>query len=676
MKLSNRVWLFIILLITSVLFYQTLQHEFVNWDDATYIQNNELIKDLSIKGIKKNFNTPEVNSTYVPITILTWAIDYKIGGEEPFQYHLTNLLFHLINIVLVFILMGKLFESKTIPIVVAALFAIHPMNVEVVSWLSARKDLVYVFFFLLSIISYVSWKKTDGNRLYIVTLAMFLLSLFSKGSAIMLPFVLILIDYLLNQLNKKSLFNKIPFFVLSLIFGIIGLNGQTNTGATTSLSDLSFLNKIAYGFTNYLTLILNSIIPYKTSPFHPQPFTSNLDFPSYLYLTIPMFIIGVVLFFKKFKSNKTIVFGMLFFLVTILPVIQFLPFGMAQYGDRYVYLPYLGLFVIVAVFLNKFLQNEKSRKAVMFLTAIYAVVLIVISYSNIKVWKNGKTLWASVINKYPKSQMGYNNAADYYRKNGEIDKAIGLYNESTLIANRPYLSYNQLGFLYNKKRNYDLAVKVLNKSILLDNTYAGSYLNRGVSNLNLGRLDLALDDFNSTLKINPNTNAAYYNRGFVLSRKGDNKNALNDFSRFILEDQRHPKAYEKRGEIYLSLKKNNEAYNDFSACINLNGNNINCLYLRGTLLLRERSFAKAIIDFESILKIDSKHLKAGLNRGVCLMNLRKFKEAVLEFDKIVEIAPEWGLAYSNRALAYENLNKPLKAKADKELAKLNGYLSK
>jgi tetratricopeptide (TPR) repeat protein len=674
MKINNRVWLLLILLVTSVIYFQTLKHDFVNWDDATYIQNNELIKDLSVEGIKKNFNTPEVNSTYIPITIFTWAIDYKIGGGNSFQYHFTNLIFHLMNIVLVFVLISKLFKNKRIPIVVSMLFAFHPMNVEVVSWLSARKDLVYVFFFLLSVISYTTWRKTTNNRFYILALAMFLLSLFSKGAAITLPFVLILIDYLFNQLSKKSLLNKIPFFALSLLFGIIGLSGQNNTGATTNLTDLSIINRVANGFTNYLTFIVKSLFPVKISPFHPQLFTSNTDFPTYLYISIPLFILGLVFLYKKFKNNKQVIFGMMFFLITILPVIQFLSFGMAQYGERYAYLPYIGLFVIIALVFNKIIEKKKTKRVTYLVVISYIIFLVVVSYNNTKAWKNGETLWTAVIHKYTEAQIGYNNKADFYRKQGQIDKAIELYNDAILIADKPYLSYNQLGFLYNNQRKYDLAIQVLNKSISINGNYAGSYLNRGVSNLNIGRLDLALADFNKTLSVNPNVNAAYYNRGYTYKMKGDIELALNDFLEYVLYDKQNYRAFERIGEIYLDKNENSLAYQNAIQCINLNESCINCVYIKGTVQLRNRDFEKALGNFNLILKQDNKHLKSHLNKGVCLMNLGKFELAIKSFNDAVALKPKWGLIYYNRSIAYEKIGEYNKAKNDIELAKQNGYL--
>lgn len=649
-----------------------VNYDFVNWDDQSYIQNNELIKDLSRDKISAIFTKNQVQSTYAPLTLVSWAVDYKLGEGTPFWFHFTNLLIHLFNVVLVFYLINVLFKNRLITLGVAFLFAIHPINSEVVSWVSARKDLLFTFFYLLSLISYVKWGVNKKSKFYYIALVTFLFSLLSKGAAITLPFVLIFLDYLVNNLNRKSLLNKVPFFVLSLLFGVLGYLGQADTGATESLSNLSVINRVALGFTNYLTLVFKAIIPVHTSPFHPLSFKGNTDFPGYFYISIPLFLIAVVLLVLKLKKHKVFVFGILFFIITALPVIQFLPFGMAQYAERYAYLPYLGLFVSLCYVINKITQKGQGKKLVYIAVSVYMLGLMALTYINSNDWKNGETLWSKVIKVYPENEIGYSNLADYYRKNNQKDKAINLYVLATQKATKAYASYNQLGFIYNSERKYDLALQALNNSIFIKDDYAGSYINRGISNLNLGRLDLALIDFNKALQIAPQASAAYYNRGYTYKLKGDFERALNDFSEYILYDNKNYSAYEQIAEIYLAQNRNELAHKNAVQCLSLNEECVNCLYVNGTTLLRDKQFKEALDVFDLIL-LKEKHLKSMLNKGVCLMNLREFNKAIDVFDEVIKISPNWGLAYYNRSLAYKNLGNLTQSQIDIETAYKNGY---
>ncbi|HMD13864.1 MAG TPA: glycosyltransferase family 39 protein, partial [Bacteroidota bacterium] len=218
--ISPRRWnsktIFFLFAATAIVYIPSLFNHFTNWDDEIYILNNPLIKNLSVDGVAKIFSTPQYMGNYHPLTLLSYAFDYHLAELQPFVYHVTNLLLHFGCTFLVFFFLIELGMQQTSSFLAALLFGIHPMHVESVAWLSARKDVLYAFFFLGALICYVRYIQRDTKRWYILSLLLFICSIFSKAVAVSLPVVVLLIDYLLDRpFSKKSILEKIPFFLFS-----------------------------------------------------------------------------------------------------------------------------------------------------------------------------------------------------------------------------------------------------------------------------------------------------------------------------------------------------------------------------------------------------------------------------------------------------------------------------
>src|SRR5688572_978865 len=222
-----------ILLVTFLLFYNTLTNNFVNLDDSGYIKDNPDIKSLSAKNIAAIFSS-FYNANYHPFTTLSYAIEYNLFGLNAKPYHFVNLFLHLLNIFMVFRLIKKVSGKVQVALIVALFFAIHPMHVESVAWISERKDLLYSFFFICGLSTYYEYThaKADRNKLYVYTILLFLCSLLSKSAAITFPIMLLIFDYYFQRSWKaKVLVEKIPFFLLSLIFGVVNIFSQKSAGA-------------------------------------------------------------------------------------------------------------------------------------------------------------------------------------------------------------------------------------------------------------------------------------------------------------------------------------------------------------------------------------------------------------------------------------------------------------
>lgn len=567
------VILIIILLITVFAFSTSINNDFIyNWDDDAYIVNNEFIKDLSFNGIKKMFTVFYVGN-YHPLTALTNAIEYKIFGLNPRAFHFFNLLLHLFNVVLVFYFIYLLTRRIEASVIVAVLFAIHPMHAESVVWISERKDVLYAFFYLGSLIAYLSPPLTppEGRgKNFLLSLFLFLFSLLSKASAITLPLVLLLLDFHLNRkLTRKSIMEKIPFFILSIIFGITAyfsqkLSGTMDLGHTYAFIDKIFLSSYALCF-----YIFKLILPINLSAIYFFPEKINGWLPLQYYLSLPVIVFFVFSIYKWGRRNKNLVFGLLFFLSTIILVLQIITFGNSIVSERYTYLPYLGLFFIAGQFYCKIADGEisHSKKIKSFLDILLPAAVIcfsMLTFQRNLVWKNGVTLATDVIEKNPFSHDAYlargvakGNINDHRGAIADFTTALG-------INSRIPDGYNNRGLAKGKI-----------------NDYAG-----------------AITDFSEAIRLHPEFASAYNNRGFARGMMQDYSGALADFSEAIRMNPDYTEAFINRGNANAFLQKYEDAIRDFTTAIRLKPGFAPAYYNRAMAKFQSGKIAQACEDWQ------------------------------------------------------------------------------
>ncbi len=571
----------LILLLTVLAYSNSINNQFVTYDDDQYIQKNEVIKSLSTKNISEMFSTFYF-SNYHPLTTLSYAIDYHFAFNKttntinPVRFHVINLLFHLLNILLVFELIYLLVKKVNLAAIAALLFAIHPMHVESVSWISERKDVLYTFFFLLSAVTYLYYLKKERKFKFIIyCFICFCLSLLSKSMAVTLPVLFLLFDYYENhKLTLKNIIEKIPFFVLSFVFGILAIKSQessvSNLAYTFSLVNQFFL--IIYGVVFY---IFKFFVPFNLSALHAYPELSGGALPYYYYLSlIVVLVILTFIIFISFKLKKEIIFGLLFFLITISVVLQLIPVGQAIVAERYTYVPYIGLIFIIIVVYNFIKENniQLFQKIKPYLIGILTVYLLTFSYltwSRNQVWKNSTSLWSDVINKNPKHYYGYYGLGNAYYLKDQYDEALKNYNTSIVFYPKFADCYYSRGTAKYKQNNYKGAIEDFTIAIQLNPKYQEAYSNRGTAKLQLQDFLSAKQDFDKAIEINPKDATEYYNRGNVEYYMQKDSLALNDLNLAIQLKPIYPDAYVNRGLVYYYMKNINAACNDWNYALQL-----------------------------------------------------------------------------------------------------------
>ena len=310
----------IIIVITTLAFIPSLKNDFMDtWDDSIYVTNNPLITGCNLYAMKEMFITP-VNGTYVPIPLLTFAAEYKLFGHNPLPFHITNLILHLLCTLLIFQFLRQLKLNILFAAFGALLAGVHPMRVESVAWITERKDLLYSLFYLASMIAYILYLKAEKRPVRYLILSMFLfaLSLFSKIQAVTLPLSLLLIDYYFERpLKLQLILEKVPYIILSLFFGIVGIYILHKEGVLKPSEFMSFGDRLLYGFFTLSTYIFRFFAPFNLSAIHPYPVSVGNPLPVFYYLNpLIIFFLGFLVY-RSFHKTRAIIFGSLFFLFNV-----------------------------------------------------------------------------------------------------------------------------------------------------------------------------------------------------------------------------------------------------------------------------------------------------------------------------------------------------------------------
>ncbi|MCX6305132.1 MAG: tetratricopeptide repeat protein [Bacteroidetes bacterium] len=569
------IWNVVIAVIAFVAFSPCLTGDFLSWDDYNYIRDNALIRIFTWDNILHIFNYKTiVVGNYHPLTMLSYVIEYQLAGLNPFLYHFDNLLLHIFNIALFSRLMWLLTRKTYATLIATALFALHPMRVESVVWAAERKDVLYTFFFLLSLIFYIYFllKERRNLQYYLLSLLFFLLSVLSKGQAVVLPLVLFLADYWFTKKTTiNSVLNKIPYFCISLLSGVMAIIAQHTSLTGQRLMAHTFLERLAIAGFNVSAYLYKLVYPFNLSCFYSYPAPDDM-FGVYAGAIIAVaMVVLTALFFRK---NRVVVFGSLFFLFTISIVTQILPVGNAIIADRYTYIPYIGFFFIIGYLLDRVITG-KQKNARYFLAIPVALVLVysVKTYAQSMTWHNNVTLWENALRHDPGNGVACTNLGKYYTDIEDYQAGIAMLEKA--IQNKAayadcFQAYQNLGGAYAKVGKNEEAVKSFSAAYALRPAIVDGIFGRGLAYTSLGKYDSAVADFTTILvKLNPSHVQSYYSRGIAYNKFNMADSAIADYTTAIGIDPGYGDAYVNRGNIYFTRNMYDAAIADYNAAIRI-----------------------------------------------------------------------------------------------------------
>ncbi len=589
--------LLVLSLIVLISYSPVWNADFVYWDDDVNVYENPDIQSLNGENIKRIF-TRSIIGNYNPLPILTFAIENAIFGLNPSVMHITNLLLHIACCLLVFLVGIRLKLSPIAALFAALLFAIHPMRVESVAWITERKDVLFGFFFWLSFLFYL--KSYSKKKYFYYALLIFPLALLSKIQAVSLPLAFLCADYLRKKNFKVNyIVEKWPFFLLSLVTGLAGIYflkgaGSLNPGKTQDL--FAIYERPIIGAFSYITYLYKLLIPHPMSPLYPYP--DGLDAIHYILAAAILPVLGLVFFMWK-KRNKPAVFAFAFFTVNVIFLLQVVGAGQGFIADRFTYIAYFGFFFWAA----KVYQKHPNKKL---FTGIAAAILLLYAawtYRQAGIWKNSETMWSHVLSIYPNSPLALGNRGNYYRDNSQSEKAKQDYTKAVEADPKRHATFNSRAKLYFNEGKLQLALQDYNKAIELKSDKGEYYGNRGATYARLGRLNNALQDLNEAIRLDPNHQASYLNRAAVLDQLGKYPESRQDLKTYLQNNPNDAKIWYNYALTSLRINDANEALTGANRAIQLNSNDGKYYKLRAKIYIQKNQLPQARADAQTAAQL-------------------------------------------------------------------------
>jgi protein O-mannosyl-transferase len=508
-----------LILISFAAYYPVLNNTFHdNWDDNAYITTSQRVRNgLSADNVVWAFTNISVGF-YYPLTWLSHMTDIQLYGLNPKGHYATNIILHCLNVLLFFLLLLISTGSQFRSFLAAVIFSLHPMNVESVAWLAERKNLLSVFFLLLALICYVLRFKSGGGKKAAVRYKsacylFFIMGLMSKSSIVVFPFLLLIFDLwplkrISDEILKKqpglikSLFmEKLPFFALSFVSGILTIAAQKGIEALIPLAHVSLPQRISEAFLGYGFYLEKFFLPVNLCAFYPH---HQGNFPILLpFLIFAILSAATFYFYRNRKENPVLIAGWLFFMVSLLPVIGIIQVGSQSHADRYVYFPYWGLFIILLFGIprEKLLAGGTGKKTVLAVLSLAIVLsLFILTRAQTAKWKDDETLFTNIIKISPDTILGYFQLGNIYLAKEDPKKALDLFLKANEVENNNPDIVCSIGLTYMRLNDLVKSLEYLNLAIMLKPDFGSAYYNKACTLINMKKSDEALENLDLASK--------------------------------------------------------------------------------------------------------------------------------------------------------------------------------
>jgi len=669
-----------ILVITFVCFLPVLQNDFTNSDDQHFILENPSVLSLDWKHILDNFRSTYVR-VYVPLTVLTWALEYHFFGFNPFIFHLDNLFLHLGVVALVYWL-ARCLGLKRLPAGLATLiFSIHPLHVESVAWATERKDVLFGFFYAAALITYWKYIHSSSWRHYGAAVFLGLLSILSKPTALSLPLIFFLYDwYAKRNWHPRLLIEKIPHFLYIIPIALMTFLSHGKTGHNIILPDRPLLQDFLFWVWSFSFYIKKFLFPIHlvAYPQHPEPI--SLFHGPYI-VSIFIFMASVISLIIG-RKNRLLIFAFAFY---SLSMFFFWRYGsLIKYTEpvagRHMYLPCLGFCLLIGQTASAWIDSlrHKIPKIIYSIGVICIICLLGIkTYSLTHLWRDSITFWTYVIENNKRcAYRGYIGRANAYLENKKYALAFQDANSSLDIKSDTLAAYNIRGMVLATQNNLDAAIKEYTKGIRLNpegrNLYV-TYLNRADAYIRQEYYHLALKDIDAALTSKPDYTRAFSRRGKAYLYLGDLNKALKDFNQAIFLNPSEPIHYYDRGTLYMQQGRYGLALRDFNRAISMKPDDYITIDQRGVVHYLKGNDQAALHDFNAALDINPQFAKSYNNRATVLMHRANYKAALSDINETIKLDPNYAIAYANRSKIYYALGQYNQAWEDSRQAQKLGY---
>ena len=505
----------LIAIVTVAVYWPLLHNGFIDYDDTDYVTVNAMVRQgLSLKGFLWSFSAFHAGNWH-PLTWLSHMADIELFGLNPMGHHAVSLLFHVVNALLLCLLLQQLTGYIGRSLVVALLFALHPLHVESVAWVAERKDVLSTLFWLLTMTAYAWYARSPSLKRYFPVAALFALGLMAKQMLVTLPFILLLMDYWpLNRFLPRQgefspervgtmslLIEKVPLLVLAAAAALITLLAQNSGGALSHADTGSTLVNIGNGLISYVTYIRNMFWPVDLAFFYPLEVADVTLLKVAGAAVLLAAISGVVVMQRRMRPY--LVFGWFWFLITLLPVIGFIRIGSQAMADRYTYIPLIGLFLVVVWGGGELAGRWRHGLPVAAgSAAIMLTILSAVTITQIRFWQSSYALYAHALTVVERNWLAHNNMAILFAQSSRNNEAITHFRESLRINPDQPAGFRNLGNTYQALGNTGAAIDAFREAVKLGPNDAEGHISLGYAYLIAGNLDLAYQEYLQLMRLN------------------------------------------------------------------------------------------------------------------------------------------------------------------------------
>ena len=647
-------WLLCVLLLvgTTALYWPALHFDFINYDDPAYVSENPHVQaGLSWVSVKWAFSNI-VGGNWHPLTVLSHMADCQIFGLKPWGPHLVNVLFHSLNAVLIFIFLQQLTGARWRSLLVAALFAVHPLQVESVAWVAERKNVLSTVFGLLSLLFYVNYAQSrsslsdgaanampspDGTsrraRLAYMFAFIFLgLGLLSKATLVTWPFVMLLLDWWpLGRMQhgriRRLLVEKLPFFLMIVAASVATFVSQKSGGAVMGLKNLPLITRLANALVSYCRYVGKIFWPAHLSIFYPLV---HWPLITAVLSGMALAVISLV-FLTQLQRRPFLPVGWFWFCGTLVPVIGLVQIGIMSIADHYAYVPLLGMLIVAVWGVHDLFRRWNHSAVVFWLLSLVPVLLsIALVRQQLTFWRNSELLFRHAVTVTPESAMPHDNLGNAFLDQNRLDEAISQYLQS----------------------------------IHLDQAYPEPYNNLGLALAKKGKLDDAIGCFRIAIRLEPSSAGFHYNFGAALNQKGQYDEAIAQFRASIRLSPDNPDAHQALGNVFGMENRIDEAILQFQEEIRLAPNRATGHNFLGLALGKKGLADQAISQFREAIRLAPDYFDAHSDLGDALYYQGQLDAAISEFQQAQRLKPDDDLIRQKLSIALAAKKRLLKNKIE------------
>ncbi|MGA2092580.1 MAG: tetratricopeptide repeat protein [Sedimentisphaerales bacterium] len=603
-------------IVTLAVYWSVGNYEFIDFDDDAYVFKNSTVQSgLSLQNIKWAFTTVHC-SYWHPLTWFSLMLDCQLFGVKAGPMHLVNVAFHIANTLLLFIIFNRMTKRLWPSAFIAALFAFHPLNVESVAWIAERKNVLSTLFWLLTMLAYVRYAEKPKSSRYIITLIAFTLGLMSKPMLVTLPFVLLLLDFwpldrFSNQQSAISnlFLEKLPFIFLSAILCIITFIAQQKVGA---MAVMPLKERIANAVVSYLAYIEKLFMPVNLAVLYPYP-AGLIQLTKIIIFALFLILLTVLLLYYG-RRFKFLAFGWLWYLGTLVPVIGIIQVGAQTMADRYAYVPFIGLFVIIAFGAADFLKTVPFKKiALTALASVSLIACIALTSIQLKYWQN----------------------------------SISLFERTLALTKNNFNILNNYGTTLVGLKKYKQAVQYLAKAVELCPEAPDFHNNLGASLKGTGRLDEAIEQYKIALKLDPGYGLAHQNLAIALAIKGDYDGAIEQYKIYLGPNANVAELYQDLARLLVEEGKTGDAAGQLEKALAVNPDSVKILTGLGYALAQSGKPDQAVEYYYKALQLDPNNILVHGRLAMALGAIGKIDDAIVQCRIVLAADPNDAEMHNN-----------------------------